>query len=193
MGEFNLTEASKNFIPYTGVETLTFLDNNGIEHTLTSQAGRKLEPTRMIVRTICEEGFLDRTEMFFNIEREQTAYFDSTGQQVFYTDLLTTFEDNSNVDSIAIYDYLYVSGVLAGNSLGEIRIITDQRQNQVSETHRIDFFDHSRLIGDTTLYEQAFSEVFVDITGNGKGIYYNKEKGVVAFKLSEDEFWVLKE
>ncbi len=192
-GEFKLSDTSLGFVPYSGSETLTFVDNEGTEHTLNSEKGRVLEPTRMIVRELCDAGFLDKSEMFFNIEREQIAYFDEAGNQVFYTDLLTAFEDDENLDSIAIYDQLYLTANVDSSYIGEIRIITDVRQNEVSDIHKENFrFNETRLIGDTTLYEQNFTEVFVNITNEGKGIYYSKEKGIVAFKLSEEKFWVLK-
>ncbi len=192
-GEFKLSETSLDFVPYTGSEILTFVDDEGNEHALNSEKGKVLESTRMIVRELCDAGFLDKSEMFFNIEREQIAYLDETGRQIFYTDLLTAFEDDENLDSIAIYDQLYLTANVDSSYIGEIRIITDVRQNEVSDIHKENFrFNETRLIGDTTLYEQTFTEVFVNITNEGKGIYYNKEKGIVAFKLSEEKFWVLK-
>jgi len=193
MGEFQISEESKAFVPYSGSETLMFEDNTGTIHELKSQRGRVLEASKLIVRTLCEKSFLDRTEQFFNTEREQLAYFDNEGNQIFYTDLFPQSEDRDNIDSISIYDQLTISAVVNGSSVGNIKIITEELQNQVSETHRNDFVQHSRLIGDTTLYERPFTGVFVDVTGEGKGIYYNKEKGVLAFKLSEEEFWVLQE
>lgn len=193
-GEFNLTDTSRGFIPYSGMETLTFVDNNGIEHKLNSENGKNLEATTMTVRELCDAGFLDKSTMFFNTEREQVAFFDSLGRQIFYADLLTAFEDHEDLDSIAIYDQLYLTGTIDSNSIGEIRIITEERQNQISDEHRNNSqISQTRLIGDTILYDQFFSDVFVNINGAGRGIYYNKEKGIVAFKLSEEGFWVLKE
>ena len=192
LGEFNLTVASMQFVPYTGNEILVFEDNDGFEHKLKSKVGRELKDLVMRVRTICDDGTFDKQFQYYEIQRYQIAYFDSLDKQIFYTDLTTHFEDADDLDSIAIYDFLRVSSVIDGSPNGEIEILTDERQNHLSVFYRNEMLRESDFLGDTIIYGKEFKDVFKSTTSQGKSIFYSKEKGVVAFKMTEEKYWVLK-
>lgn len=193
LGEFKLTEASRQSIPYSGNEVLVFEDNHGMQHQLTSLKGRELLKSKMIVRTPCDEGFLDKQHLYYDTQREQVVYFDSSGNQIFYIDLTTQFEDANDIDDIAVYDFLLVDTSLKGNFNGRIEIITEERQNTVSEFHKNEFWNQSVFLGDTTVFGRDFKDVYVGTSGDNRSIFYNKVKGVIAFKINENEFWVLKD
>ncbi|MEM1323697.1 MAG: hypothetical protein AAGG75_25780 [Bacteroidota bacterium] len=108
IGEFNLSEPSRQFIPYSGTEVLVFEDNNGVQHQLTSLDGREIQNLRMNVRTLCDEGTFDKQEQYYDIQIEQVTFFDSSGTQIFYVNLVTQFEDADDLDSIAVYDFFYL-------------------------------------------------------------------------------------
>ncbi len=192
LGEFKLADASFHFIPYTGMETLVFEDNHGVEHRLKSKVGIDLKDAVILVRTICDEGVFDKQHQYYDTQREQIAFFDTLGKQIFYAQLITQFEDADDLDSIAIYDFLTVDSSINGHFNGRIEIITEERQNHVTDFHRNEFLNQSDFVGDTILYGKSFTDVFKSTTGEGKSIFYNKAKGVVAFKMTEEEYWVLK-
>lgn len=192
LGAYNLAESSRQHIPYSGSETLIFEDNEGIRYRLTSNDGRILLDSRLIVRELCEEGMFDQQYEYYDSQREQIAYFDSIGNQIFYMDLFTHFEDAADLDSIAIFDYLLVNTALKGSFNGQIDIVATERQNQVSDRFKNEVLNHSTFLGDTTLYGEPFTNVYVGTSGEDKSIYYNKTRGVLAFRISEEEYWVLK-
>ena len=191
IGEFKLTEKSKQFIPYSGDEILIFEDNLGMEHILKSIQGKELRKSRLSIRTPCSNTVLDYQEVYYDTQNEQIVFYENE-KQAFNLTLTTSFEDNENGDSIAIYDNLIVDGVINGNFVGQIKIITEERQNYVSPFHRNEFFKQSEFIGDTILFSREFKNVYKESFDINQGVYYNKEKGVIAYEFSEDEFWVLK-
>lgn len=193
LGEIQLAEASRQSIPYSGTEVLVFEDNHGVQHRLTSMKGRELLQSKMIVRTPCDEGFFDKQHLYYDTQREQIAFFDSSGIQIFYIDLVTQFEDAADLDDIAVYDFLLVDSSLKGNFNGRIEIITSERQNRVSDFHKNQFWNQSVALGDTTLFGRKFEDVYIGTSGDNRSIFYNKKKGILAFVLDENEFWVLTE
>jgi hypothetical protein len=171
LGVFKLTDASIQSVPYTGNETLIFEDNEGIEHRLTSRMGRELKEASMIVGTLCDEGTFDKQYQYYETQRDQVAYFDDLGKQIFYVNLTTQFEDKDEIDSIAIYDFLTVTSGINGENTGEIQIITAERQNHVSEFHKNEFWNVSDFIGDTLIFGEPFVDVYKSTTSQGNSIY----------------------
>lgn len=191
LGEFDLAEESVRFVPYTGNEILVFTDNEGKEHKLYSPNGKKIMQTTLKVKTTCDEGLINKQHLYYRIQREQVAFYDETNKQVFYTDLTTFSEDNQNSDSIAIYDLLQVDSGIDGDFNGQIKIITKERQNHVSSYHK-DTWHCSEFLGDTILYGREFKNVYKGNVNLNRNIYYNGEKGVIAFEISDTTHWVLK-
>ena len=191
LGRFDLAEESVRFVPYTGNETLVFTDNEGKEHKLNSPKGKKVTQTTLKVKTTCDEGLINKQHLYYRIQREEVAFCDEFNNQLFYTDLTTLFEDNKNLDSIAIYDFLLVDSGINGEFNGQIKIITKERQNYVSSYHK-DIWHCSEFIGDTIIYGREFKNVYKGNVNLNRNIYYNWEKGVIAFEISETTYWVLK-
>ncbi len=191
LGAIALAEASIDFVPYTSNQTITFVDNSGTRHTLHSINGIQITEGNMTVRTLCQEGFLDAQKLFYDTQRLQIAFFDSSGVQIFYVDLTTAFEDSFDIDSIAIHDIIRVSSSLYGHHYGGIQIITEDRQFSTSDFYKNELLGISEYVGDTTLYERFFEDVYKGRSLEGREIYYNNTKGVLAFIINTDEYWVL--
>lgn len=190
LGEYKLSNESRQFIPYTGNEILTFIDEQGVEHILNSPEGKVLTETRSIARTICNNGLFDTQHEYYNSQREQIVFNDSFGNQIFYLDLLTHIINEENTNINVIYDFLLVDSGFDGNFNGQIRIVTKERENQLTSLQRENLF-LSEFIGDTILYDREFRNVYKGNVSENRNIYYNKEKGVVAFEVSNNDFWVL--
>ena len=110
----------------------------------------------MIVRTVCDEGIFDKQHEYYKIFREQISFKDESNRQVFYVDLKTHFEDHENIDSIAVYDWLLISGSIPyknGFRGVTCNIITAEQQNEVSEDRAANFIRNARFIGDTVIFQ----------------------------------------
>lgn len=193
IGTYLLTPTSQEFFAYNGSETLTFVDQDGLRHTLTADQGLQFREIRTTVRDLCEGGFLDKQVMYYDSELQELAFFDEDGSQVFYLQLNTSYEDNGTVDSIAIYDILRIETSLFGQTNGRLALLTSTRKNEVSASHLNDFIRPSTYLGDTSLYDRAFTDVYCGLDWNGRTLFYTPGLGVVAFKIDEDQYWVLEE
>ena len=193
IGTYLLTPTSQEFFVYTGDETLIFVDQDGFQHTLTADQGLQFREIRTPVRDLCEGGFLDKQVMYYDSELQELAFFDEEGSQVFYLQLNTSYEDNSTVDSIAIYDILRIETSLFGQTNGRLALLTSTRKNEVSAAHLNDFISPSTYLGDTSLYNRTFTDVYCGLDWNGRALFYTPSLGVVAFAIDEDQYWVLEE
>jgi hypothetical protein len=190
LGGYQLADESKQYIPYIGNEILVFIDEKGVEHTLHSTKGLELTETRSIARATCNNGFLDTQYEYYDSQREDIVFIDSFGNQIFFVDLLTHIENDKNTDLCVIYDFLLVDSGINGDFNGQIRIVTKERNNQLNSIQR-DKLNLSEFIGDTILYDREFRNVYKGKVSENRNIYYNKEKGVIAFEISIDKHWVL--
>ncbi|MEM6263094.1 MAG: hypothetical protein AAGI38_11345 [Bacteroidota bacterium] len=191
LGEIDLAPVSREMVPYTGTETLVFIDQDSMMHQLRSLTGWEEKEVNMQVRVQCEEGFLDVQADYYKTQIAEISFIDASGGPAFYCALSTFFEDAPNLDDIAIYDDLNVYSGLLGNYYGDISILASEQQGVVSSAHKEEVLQHSLFIGDTTLYNRNFQEVYQTINGGERAIFYNRYEGVVAFKIDEEAFWVL--
>lgn len=196
LGKLDLTESSKAFVPYSGEETLTFEDNTGKRHLLTSKEGRQVFDSRLIINTLCRGDVskltFDDQEEFFEVQYEQVAFFDQSGNQVFYIDMKPGFEEAEPLESLVIYDQLSVRlSMIEGYLMRDLNIITAERQNQVSASWKETLLNGSAFVGDTVLYGRKCKEVYESSTTEGSSIFYNRFSGVVALKFDDSRYWVL--
>jgi hypothetical protein len=197
LGNIQLIEESRQFIPYVGNEELVFSNNQGIEHRLKSIEGRKLMDSRSITRTICSNDMFDTQHEYYKSQMEEIAFTDSNGNQIFWIRLLTFIANDENTNENTIFDLLSVNiGIYNSDSGieafgGELKIITREIQNQLNLDQIDELRINSRYIGDTILYNRNFQDVYkAKAYENSKHIYYNKSKGLIALGTT-DEFWVL--
>jgi len=195
LGRLDLDETSQGFVPYSGDETLTFEDHNGVKHQLTSREGRQVSNTRLVVNTLCrgniEKLNFDDQEEYYQTQRMQIAYFDQSGNQVFYIDLLTLFEEADQPGAIAIYDLLSVNPSIGDFTIGDLNIITKARQNELSPSFEEVVLQGSAYVGDTVLFGKEYKDVYRSALLEDEITFYNHTEGVIAFVFSEDEYWVL--
>lgn len=195
LGKLDLDNISRDFVPYTGNEVLTFADQNGNRHTLTSQRGRQEFDTRLVLNKLCrgniEKLDFDDQEEYFQTQREEIVFFDQSGNQAFYIDLFTLFEEADQPDAVAIYDQLSVHPSLRGLTFASLNVITKVRQNELSASYKNVLLNGSTFIGDTVLFEREFQEVYQSGLFDGRSTFYNRTEGVVAFDFGKGAYWVL--
>jgi len=194
IGEFNILDETREFFVYQDEDILTFVDQDGGEHVLSVRSDKSIEETRMIVRTLCDEGTFDKQHEYYRISREQISFQDETGRQIFFLDLKTAFEDNSNLDLIGVYDHLFISGTFpfANNFPVNFNIITGIHQNTVSAEHRNDFLQEAIFIGDTILLGSSYTQVYAGYGVPESTVYYSKNDGIVLVYSDENNYWKLK-
>ncbi len=197
LGDIPLNEDSRQFIPYTGNEELTFTNNQGVEHILKSIEGRRLIDSRSITRTICNNDMFDTQKEYYKSQMEEIVFTDSNGNQIFWIRLLTRIINDENTNENTIFDLLSVNiGIYNSDSGieafgGELKIVTREIQNQLNTNQMDELRIESRYIGDTILYNRSFQNVYkAKAYENSKSIYYNKSKGLIALGTT-NEFWVL--
>jgi len=190
LGEFPLSDTSIVFIPYSSTDTLIFADQIGNEQFLSSN-GIVQSEINNIVRTICSDGLLDGQQELYKVQIFDIAFRDSfgIGNQIFNLTLTTSSEVAESPDANAVFDLLNVSA----SGFDNLRIITDERQNQVSDNFRDNFLNLSEFLGDTTLFGKNFKDVYEEKSDNGSVLYFNKHRGVVALKFNALEYWVLRD
>jgi hypothetical protein len=197
LGKLELAEESRQFIPYSGNEVLTFEDSMGNIHILTSKLGRQILDTKSILRTLCRGDVelltFDDQEEYYESQYEEIVFYDQSGNQIFYIRLTISFEEADQTDSVAIYDYLTVNPSVEGKSFISLRIITSERQNSVSATWQDMVLNNTRFIGDTVLFGREFEEVYSSSALDDNLTFYNRFNGVLAFVFNEDDYWVLVE
>ena len=186
LGSFFLAEESKAFVPYTGNETLIFEDQDGGIHRLTAPNGKEIFSSNLTIRELCLNGIFDVQTEYFESDREQVAFYDSLNNFIFYTDLIVRAQPIDTMGTVAIYDYLAVDGNLNSASLRTLEIVTLERENTSTQTS-------SQMIGDTVLYGQNFEQVYQSNPGGEASFFYNVAEGVVALKVDEENYWVLRE
>lgn len=195
LGSLKLTETTQQFMPYAGDEVLTFEDNEGVQHILKSKEGRKTFDTRLVVSTLCRGDValldFDDQEQYYQSQSEEIVFYDQSGDQVFYINSATSFEEASQLDSIAIYDQLAVYSSIGNSLFGDISIITSERQNTVSSSWSETVLNDTRFIGDTVLFGREFTQVYQSSPFEGRYAYYNPLNGIVAYEFNEGEYWVL--
>jgi len=195
LGRLDLDQTTQGFVPYSGDETLIFEDHNGVKHQLRSREGRQLSDTRLVVNTLCrgniEKLNFDDQEEFYQTQRMQIAYFDQSGNQIFYIDLLTLFEEAEQPGAIAIYDLLSVYPSVGSFTSGDLNIITKVRQNELSPSFEEVVLQGSDYVGDTVLFGKEYKDVYRSAPLEEEITFYNRTEGVIAFVFGEDEYWVL--
>lgn len=192
LGEIKLSNESRKYIPYNGNETLIFVDEHGVNHKLKSEKEKELSEIQSVARELCSNGFLDHQYEYYDTQTEEIVFQDSLGKQIFYARLSTIVEPNDDSEKNAIIDYLTIPSGIYGMNTGVINIVTLERKNEITP-YQQKILNLSESIGDTTFFNREFKDVY---KGKGKNednfIYYNKELGVIAFSITKDKYWVLK-
>ena len=197
LGDMPLAASSREFVPYNGNEELIFKDNLGVEHKLHSVKGKELTNTRSNGKALCLNGTLDHQYEYYDSQIEEIAFEDINNKTIFWIRLSTMVLNDEVTDENTIFDYITVNGGIYDSNYeispfgGRLNIVTREIQNQLTPEQEQMFEVNNRYIGDTTLYNKSFQNVYTSkIEDGSKNIYYNKSKGLIALGAT-DEFWVL--
>jgi hypothetical protein len=195
LGKLELAEKTRNFVPYSGNETLIFEDNNGNKHILTSKEGRELIDTKLVLSTLCWGDFAilnsDDQEEYYESQNEQIVFYDQFGNQIFYIRLDIGFEEADQSSEVVIYDFLSITPSIGENSFNNLSILTVEKQNKISAQWEEVILKNTEYVGDTLLFGRAFKEVYKSTSLEGNTSFYNRTDGVLALIFNNDEYWVL--
>lgn len=202
LGGFELSDTTKAYLPYTGDETLVFLDSLGKSYRLTSLEGLEEVAITQDANVLCNDAFFIVQSEYYDAEWKHISFQDSTGKNAFDIGIMTTLLNQNDplrdstfeLDSVVIYDNFNLSANELGNGTLYFSIITDERQGQLPDWIVAENELGYRIVGDTMINGKLLEDVIL-AKRNGSEMYvlYNKEKGLVAFKPEQDGFWLLKE
>lgn len=194
LGSLPFSDNSRSYFSYNGTEPLAFLDEQGLEHQLTSTNGIDSAEYDMIVATLCDAWPNAPQNLYYRVQSLNLEYSDSLGNQI-RIGLHTNFEDTGNADSVAIFDWLEVGFVHSLQGYSGLSLVTEQRQNMVSTfiLGSNSGYNSNRFVGDTTLFGRPFIDVFTNGTTSDYRIFYTKKKGLIAIAFAAGSYWLLKE
>ncbi|MEL6835864.1 MAG: hypothetical protein AAFP77_22885 [Bacteroidota bacterium] len=190
LGELPLTANSRLFIPYADDVVLEFVDQDGEWHRVQSTLGREIETEELHIRFSCEENVWRTQYEYYESEMERIAFSDVDGEPVFSCRLRTSCEYDDNLTALAIIDHLRVDVSLFNKSYGAVKVITEEREGEVSDEFQERLLIRSRFVGDTLLYGRSFANVYSSEQGD-QAFYYNQQQGALAFTIDEENYWVL--
>lgn len=178
-GDALLSEDSKQWIPFTGNESVSFVSDT-MEITFTAQGKESLlNNTRY---SSDQSGFFTiQKDYYANLEQE-TLYFDSEGTPYFFRYYLQKYMGETGE-----WDILRVLIADSDYYQNEIKIV-------VYETDSYDKGEIFTFSSSMNLNGQVFKNVYYWKQENRPfELYYTQAEGIVAFKLSSNELWTLKQ
>lgn len=173
----DLNSSSKSWIPYSGYESVTFeYDTN-----IMVFSGNGTEKTYDFIRYMTDQSG------FFNVQKDYYAYFERL-TLIFEsptTDYFITYYLEANKGDTGDWDIFKVSVGEGNYYQNEMKIVT----------YETDSYDKGELFSykaTVTLNGQVFNNVYyVKQERRPFEIYYTKQQGIVAFKLSAKETWTI--
>lgn len=178
-GEASLSDASKQWIPFVGTESITFVSDTS-EIVFTGQEKQSIfKNTRY---NSDQSGFFTvQKDYYADMERE-TLYFESTSTPYYFQYYLQKY-----MGETGSWDILRVSIADGDYYKNEVKIV-------VYETDSYDKGEIFIFSSSINLGGKVYNDVYYWKQENRPlELYYNKEYGVVAFKLSSNELWTLKQ
>ena len=197
VGDIFFTKNTAAFLPLTGNEKLVFIDATGTEMRFQCNqpaVGR----FRCNVENHCTGP--DLTPHFKYLESDtKSLYFQTPSSTAPVNFTLTSTLNNALVkteNETALFENFactFFDGTVGGSL---VNIILDQRGSDPLLLKNLLDAQSYRAIADTTILGKQFTELFAGkpISGTPAGsktvVYYQKNKGIAAFSMSDGRVWV---
>lgn len=199
VGELYIDETSKSFFPYDGEEELIFENENGDTILLVSNEGIQNDFEKYATKELCGKWPYQQEE-YYDKERISLEFSDTTQNIVFAISMDIIVAINSDtlpleIDVTKNYDRLVLNGRVDSTFFGNMNLITHVN-GDISESHKKELnhiWEGGYFIGDTILYGVAFDSVYTGPSLESQEIFYTKEQGLVAIKISPDSYFVRRE
>jgi len=189
VGEIDLHDDTKAWMPYDGTETLIFSDQNGNEFSVTAINGKEESIDMACTKQICTEPDdfdPNSTCEFYDSEAIRFTFANLTN---FVADILYHSEVVRG-DAEEFYQALRISVSLGETNLGMGQLITKTIPEQTISPEQIGHDNPFTLIPSVELNGVIYNEVLKseDISMT---IYFSKSQGLVGFE-TDTETWNLK-
>lgn len=193
LGEVYLTETSKSIFPYSGRETLIFINQDGEETKFYGENSRETKPHSITAGNVCSNGVFDNSREYYESEMETVTFFDQGGNQLFYANLEVMIDESTfGTNDIRFFDHLQInSSSNIDFNFNQISLIIDERGNQVDVDQQFFHNSYSKYIGDTILYEKSFENVYQSTDEGKTSVFFNYAEGIVAISSSDSSYAVL--
>jgi len=188
-----LSEISRNFVPYTGLEKLFFKNETGDEIMFTSSVGPIQKSFKSIdFDLICESGNFNK----YNYLREFIA-IQYICEELNLQFTINQYPDNSEV-SLEFADKFIFGLNEIPSRLGEIEaaiyfvVITSFRGGGEEIRQQFSMYQEYEDYKDVVLFDKEFKRVYVETRSPLsilKEVYYTEENGLIGFTDLESNLW----
>ena len=190
LGTLQLADSTKNlYAHWTGKEVLFFKDSLGNEQEYFSERDKRiLFKQPVVVKTLCDSGFLDKQTEYFDSEAHYLDFVprNNTKGSLHIQLSTTTIEKNS---TFIIFD-LFSANFSTGTGSSPIELAVARDNSSANNLHN-QFKSNAQFVADTTILGKNFKDVFY--TTNEKAniaLYFQKTNMVIGFKDGE-KTWIL--
>ncbi len=184
VGSINISDTSLMFFPYDNDLTLVFKDNTGEEVSFKSNMGVKIEELKLAVKYTCSELKYDGRTSFEYLEGQYKSVLFSTVPEKF-SFTISLFTEVLDREKRLFYDKLVIDLSSTGY-IGRGEIVTDYRGNdsfkdKVMIDYPMEIMDS--IVLNNKVYRDIYATELFDGEQFNRQVYFNKEKGLVGFKL----------
>jgi hypothetical protein len=179
LGEYPLSELSKDFVPYRGLDSLIFMDQDSNLIKFTAPNGRVTEDVALIDNVTCTSGFIEQYE-FYESERQFLLYEranDPNSEDRIDVQISTLIENGF------VIQYLINVVKDAVDPVGLAILIDDNNRAVLNED--VNFGNISRFGFD---FDNAYFNEDAQ-NNNYPYIIYSSTKGIELVAFSADSYW----
>ncbi|MCF6361007.1 MAG: hypothetical protein L3J29_09630 [Cyclobacteriaceae bacterium] len=193
LGDLPLEEGSLDFLTYDGSEKLVFIDEKSEENVLFSKGDSILFKLNVYGEKECDKGRFDKKNKYYLKDNYEVYFYDKDDNYVFHLNITTKSAAETEEAEFILFDILSVD-FYKTTSLDLDYIISD-RGNQIPDSYKNNLLNLPTFIGDTTLFNKPFKEVYFVKDKYGENpnsiLFYNFQKGLIAIQFDTEKFWVL--
>lgn len=196
-GSVSFDQKTKDFYPLKGTETLVFQSQAGTEMQFKCDSPN-ISRYPMHVERLCQGADLQEHFGYFDADSKIFQYKSSSSMAPvqFELNLMTANAILKNKDETALYDY-FTCVLFDGEGGSEISLLLSDRGTnpalltEVKNNQRFDFFASKKIGGKAYSNIYAGQPVFGSPAGSKTVVYFQKNKGVVAFSLADGTVFLL--
>lgn len=204
LGAIPLSDKTFSIVPYDSGTSLLFENENGVE-IVVDVLTDSISMSQLTVATLCDEGIFDNQHQTFDTQIRHFELGDENDSLRLNISLQTLANpflhvadpefSHLTVDSIHILDMMFLNGnILKNGSVDRsfnLNIKTDDQQLPSNSSFLLQA-QTGEFIGDTILFDQAYSDVFKGSNFQNNQCFYNAAFGLLGVTFEEGGYWKLK-
>ena len=194
LGDLQLTDSARAFMPYSDNQTIVFENGSGQTRTF-RVAGAGWDSNQMLVVDVpCSKGsFLNPKQQLIFYEAENYSLFmvseEDNQYSLIYSVRIHPVDDLPGNDTLLI-DYLEATAQFNNNVANAYQIVN--HRGTAANNALLDGLENFRFVGDTTLRDRSFEMVHTNAQASATNafVFYTPQQGIVGIATPND-LWVL--